>query len=215
VVPLEQLGYPQGRIEVVPNGVFARDVEGVEPVREPGDGFTVMCVAGLRPEKRVDLFIEAIGAARRENPAIRGLVAGEGPERERLEAPAAASGVALLGARRDVLGLVAGAGAVCLTSEAEALPMSILEAMALARPVVAADVGGVRDQVVDGETGFLVRPGDGPAVSRALLRLAADPARAKQMGEAGRRLQRERFTGEAMVDGYERAFEEALRRGQA
>jgi glycosyltransferase involved in cell wall biosynthesis len=215
VAPLEQLGYPQGRIEVVPNGVFARDVEGVEPVREPGDGFTVMCVAGLRPEKRVDLFIEAIGAARAENPAIRGLVAGEGPERERLEAPAAASGVALLGARRDVLGLVAGAGAVCLTSEAEALPMSILEAMALARPVVAADVGGVRDQVVDGETGFLVRPGDGPAVSRALLRLAADPARARRMGEAGRRLQRERFTGEAMVDGYERAFEEALRRGQA
>ena len=216
VPPLEALGYPQGRIEVVPNGVFARDVEGVKRSSElDGDGFSVLCVAALRPEKRVDLFIEAAGAARRENPSIRAFVAGEGPERERLEAAAAANGVSLLGARRDVLQLIAGAGAVCLASEAEALPMSILEAMALARPVVATDVGGTPDQVLDGETGRLVPPGDGAAIVRALLELAADPARADAMGEAGRRRQREHFGGEAMVDGYASAFEEAIRRGQA
>ena len=216
VPPLEALGYPQGRIEIVPNGVFARDVEGVERSSElDGEGFSVLCVAALRPEKRVDLFIQAAGLARRENPAIRGFVAGEGPERGRLEAPAAANGVSLLGPRRDVLQLVSGAGAVCLASEAEALPMSILEAMALARPVVATDVGGTPDQVLDGETGRLVPPGDAAAIGRALLELAADPARAEAMGEAGRRRQRERFGGEAMVDGYASAFEEAIRRGQA
>ncbi|HEY7453311.1 MAG TPA: glycosyltransferase family 4 protein [Thermoleophilaceae bacterium] len=237
VPPLEALGYPQGRIAVVPNGVFARDVEGVVPSEElDGDGsggafkggsgaregggsaeraFTVVCVSGLRPEKRVDLFVESVGAARRENAAIRGFVAGEGPERQRLEGMAAAAGVKLLGARRDVLALVAAAGAVCLPSEAEALPMSILEAMALARPVVATDVGGTRDQVLDGETGYLVPAGDAAAVTRALLRLAADPARAGAMGEAGRRRQREHFTGERMVDGYAHAFEEAIGRGQA
>jgi glycosyltransferase involved in cell wall biosynthesis len=123
--------------------------------------------------------------------------------------------VSLLGARRDVLQLVAGAGAVCLASEAEALPMSILEAMALARPVVATDVGGTPNQVLDGETGRLVPPGDSAAIVRALLELAADPARADAMGEAGRRRQRERFGGEAMVDGYATAFEGAIRRGQA
>jgi glycosyltransferase involved in cell wall biosynthesis len=128
---------------------------------------------------------------------------------------AAAAGVKLLGARRDVLALVAAAGAICLPSEAEALPMSILEAMALARPVVATDVGGTRDQVLDGETGYLVPAGDAGAVTRALLRLAADPARAAAMGEAGRGRQRERFTGERMVDGYVHAFEEAIGRGQA
>jgi glycosyltransferase involved in cell wall biosynthesis len=214
--PLERLGYSGGRIEVVPNGVFARDVEGVAPSAQlAGDGFPVMCVAGLRPEKRVDLFIEAVAAARAENPAIHGYVAGDGPERERLEPVAARGGVTLLGARRDVLALVAASGALCLPSEAEALPMSILEAMALARPVVATDVGGTPDQVLDGETGYVTPPGDAAAVTRALLGLASDPRRAEAMGVAGRMRQRERFTGAAMVDGYEDALERAVSRGQA
>ena len=216
VPPLVALGYPEGRIAVVPNGVFARDVEGVEASADlEGDGFVALCVSGLRPEKRVDLFIHAVGAARRENPNVSGYVAGEGRERERLEPLAAANGVTLLGARRDVLDLVAAADAVCLPSEAEALPMSILEAMALARPVVATDVGGTPDQVVDGETGYLVQAGDTAAVTRALLALADEPRTASRMGAAGRVRQGERFTGEAMVDGYERAFEEAARRGKA
>jgi glycosyltransferase involved in cell wall biosynthesis len=216
VPPLEALGYRGRPIEVVPNGVFAREVEGVERSPElDGDGFATLCVAGLRPEKRVDLFIRAVGEARRENPDVRGFVAGEGRERERLEPLARESGVTLLGARRDVLELIAAAGSVCLPSEAEALPMSVLEAMALARPVVATDVGGTPDQIVDGETGFLVPAGDRAAMTRALLTLAADRKRADRMGAAGRARQRERFSGERMVDGYERAFEEAVERGQA
>jgi glycosyltransferase involved in cell wall biosynthesis len=216
VPPLEALGYPRRRIEVVPNGVFAREVEGVEPSAElDGDGFAALCVAGLRPEKRVDLFIRAVGEARRENPGVRGYVAGEGRERERLEPLAREAGVSLLGARRDVLSLIAAAGTVCLPSEAEALPMSVLEAMALARPVVATDVGGTRDQVADGETGYLVPAGDGAGITRALLTLAADRTHAKRMGAAGRLRQREHFTGERMVTGYERALEGAVERGQA
>src|SRR3954447_20541365 len=115
VPPLERIGYPRGRIEVVHNGVFERDVEGVEPSAELGaDGFPVLCVAGLRPEKRVDLFIEAVGAARRDHEAVRGDVAGEGRESERLEPLARSNAVSLLGGRSDVLQLVAAAGAVCL-----------------------------------------------------------------------------------------------------
>ena len=216
VGPLEALGYPGARIAVVPNGVFAREVEAVEASAElDSAGFAILCVAGLRPEKRVDLFIRALGEARGQNPDISGYVAGEGRERERLEPLAAANGVTLLGARRDVLSLVAAAGAVCLPSEAEALPMSILEAMALGRPVVATDVGGTPEQIVDGETGYLVPAGDGAAVTRALVALADDEKAAAKLGAAGRRRQRERFTGESMVDGYERAFEEAAGRGKA
>jgi glycosyltransferase involved in cell wall biosynthesis len=215
VRPLERIGYPRGRIEVVHNGVFARDVEGVEPSPELAtEGFPILCVAALRPEKRVDLFIEAVGAARRENAAVRGYVAGEGRERGRLEAIARANGVVLLGARADVLRLVAAAGAVCLPSEAEAMPMSLLEAMALGRAVIATDVGGNAELVRHGETGFLVPPGDESAVARAVLELASDPARAAEMGAAGRSLQRERFTGERMVDDYRSAFERAIQRGQ-
>jgi glycosyltransferase involved in cell wall biosynthesis len=216
VPPLEALGYPRGHIDVVPNGLFERHVQGFEPSSAlDSNGFAVLCAAGLRPEKRVDLFIEAVAAARRENASIRGYVAGEGPERERLERLADGSGVTLLGVRRDVLELIRAADALCLPSEAEALPMSILEAMALERPVVATDVGGTAEQVVDGETGHLVPAGNAEPIRRALLALAADRDRAREMGAAGRRRQRERFSGEAMVDGYLRAFEEALRRGPA
>jgi glycosyltransferase involved in cell wall biosynthesis len=102
------------------------------------------------------------------------------------------------------------AGAVCLTSEAEALPMSVLEAMALGRPVVATNVGGTSEAVLDGETGFLVEPGDVEGVTQALVALAADGERAAAMGDAGRRRQRERFSGDAMVDGYLAAFEEII-----
>lgn len=214
VVPLAALGYRRERIEVVENGVFAGT--GLAPGaaggdREPsapgGGEFTALCVAGLRPEKGVDVFIRAIAAARRENPAVKGLVAGEGPERERLAREADGSGVELLGARADMPDLMLAADVVVLTSEAEALPMSILEAMSLARPVVSTDVGGVREAVVDGETGFVTAPGDAHGAARALLALAADPQRARRMGEAGRERQRERFDGDSMVDGYLAALE--------
>jgi glycosyltransferase involved in cell wall biosynthesis len=173
-----------------------------------GDGFAALCVSGLRPEKRVDVFIEAVRAARGENEAISGYVAGEGREDARLGALAGGSGVELLGVRTDARELMRAASVVCLTSEAEALPMSVLEAMALERPVVATNVGGTADAVVDGETGFLAEPGDVEAVSQALAAIAADPARAAAMGAAGRRRQRERFDGEAMVDGYLGALRE-------
>ena len=201
VEPLEALGYRH--ITVVPNGVFESAVKDVAPSPEfESDVLAALCVSGLRPEKRVDVFVEAVRAARRENPAISGYVAGEGREDERLAALADGSGVELLGVRTDALELMRAAGAVCLTSEAEALPMSVLEAMALGRPVIATDVGGTGEAVLDGETGFLVEPGDVDGVARALVALAADPERAEAMGASGRRRQRSRFSGGAMVDGY-------------
>jgi glycosyltransferase involved in cell wall biosynthesis len=208
VEPLAALGYPRDRIEVVMNGVFEEEIAGVEPSPElDGDGFTALCLAGLRPEKRVDLFIQAVRDARRSEPALRGFVAGEGPEHERLARLAEGSGVELLGARLDALELIQGADVLCLLSEAEALPMSILEAMALERPVVATNVGGNGEAVLDGETGYLVAPGDLVGAQRALLALAGDRVRTREMGLAGRRRQLERFSGEKMVEGYLRAFE--------
>src|SRR5918995_1184090 len=184
--PLARLGYRRERIEVIANGVF-------DSVR-------------LEPEKGVGVFIRAVDAARRSRPAIRGLVAGEGPERPRLERLAAGSGVELLGVRDDVADLMAAADAVALTSEAEALPMSVLEAMAAARPVIVTDVGGMAEAVVPGETGLLVPAGDAEAAARALVELASDRERAGRMGEAGRARQRERFDGETMVARYERTL---------
>ena len=85
--------------------------------------------------------------------------------------------------------------------------------MALARPVLAPDLGGSSDAVVDGETGLLVPPGDAAAIERALLELARDPERARRMGEAGRARQRERFSAAAMADAYLRSLERTAAHG--
>jgi glycosyltransferase involved in cell wall biosynthesis len=207
IAPLARLGYRRERIEVIANGVFdSARPEAVAPVAADGESFTVLCAARLEPEKGVGMFVRAVAAARRSRPGIRGLVAGEGPERPRLEQLAAGSGVELLGVRDDVRDLMAAADAVALTSEAEALPMSVLEAMAAARPVIVTDIGGMAEAVVQGETGLIVRAGDAGAAARALVELASDRGRARQMGEAGRARQRELFDGESMVDAYERTL---------
>jgi len=219
--PLARLGYRPERIVAVPNGVFAADVQtsaGREATRAAlgldEREFAVLCLANLRPEKRTDAFVAAVARARAGGAtALRGLIAGDGPERGRLERLVAGTeGVELLGSRGDAPDLIAACDALALLSEAEALPMSILEAMALGRPVVASDVGGNGEAVADGETGLLVAAGDGAAAAAALAQLAADPARAREMGERGRARQRQRFGGEAMVDGYWRALEQVARR---
>jgi glycosyltransferase involved in cell wall biosynthesis len=209
IEPLTRLGYRRERIEAIPNGVL--DSIGPPAPREPShaDTFTVVYAARLEPEKGVDVFIRGVAAARRSEPGIRGLVAGDGPERGRLERLAAGSGVELLGVRDDVPHLMAAADAVALTSEAEAFPMSVLEAMASARPVVATDVGGTAEAVLHGETGLVVPPGDADAVARAMLELAADRERSRRMGAAGRARQRELFDAERMVERYERALARA------
>jgi glycosyltransferase involved in cell wall biosynthesis len=215
--PLRQLGYRAERIVTVPNGVFEADVAvRVEPaetrreLRVIGGEFAVLCVANLRPEKGVAAFVEAVLRAREQEPRLRGFVAGDGPQRGALEQLVEGrEGVELLGSRGDVPDLIAASDALCLLSEAEALPISILEAMALARPVVATGVGGTPEAVAHEQTGLVVAPRDPAAAAAALARLASQPEWARELGERGRARQRERFAGEAMVDGYESALAEA------
>jgi glycosyltransferase involved in cell wall biosynthesis len=90
--------------------------------------------------------------------------------------------------------------------------MSILEAMALARPVVTTDVGGTVEAVVHAQTGLVVPPHDTGAAAAALARLAAQPDWARELGERGQERQRRLFGGEAMVEGYERALAEVATR---
>lgn len=215
--PLSRRGYRRERIVAVPNGLFDADVAASADTRRElglaeGD-FTVLCVANLRPEKGVRTFAKAVSRARDQVPRLRGLVVGDGPQRAELERLMAEhEGVRLLGSRGDVPELMAACDAVALLSEAEALPISILEAMAAGRPVVTTDVGGTTDAVVHAQTGLVVPAGDVAAAAGALARLTAQPEWARELGERGRERQRQRFTGEAMVEGYERALAEVARR---
>jgi glycosyltransferase involved in cell wall biosynthesis len=199
LAPLARAGFRPERMAVVANGV----VLGERPSAPPRGEKLALMAAGLRPEKRVDVFVEAVSRV----PGLRGVVAGEGRERGRLEQLIARTGapVELLGAREDVGELMKRAQVVCLPSEAEALPMSVLEAMAAARAVAATPVGGVAEAVSHGHSGLLVAPGDPGALAAALGRILEGDTAAR-MGAAGRARCEERFSQEAMVEGYERAL---------
>jgi len=97
---------------------------------------------------------------------------------------------------------------VLLTSHAEANPVSIMEAMASEKPVVATRVGSVPETVLHGETGYLAPPGDAEQIADRVVELFADPQRAKQMGRAGREHVVAHWSVERMVQGYQELIRE-------
>jgi glycosyltransferase involved in cell wall biosynthesis len=210
---LERLGYRAQRTTVVHNGVpTPQPSRPRTAVREElglsDDDVAVFLVATLRAQKNIPLFVEAVRAAAVAAPSIRAFIAGGGPELARVRELAGNAGIRVLGERDDVPDLLAAADVVCLSSFTEAFPMVLLEAMALGRPAISTDVGGVREAVVDGETGLLVPPGDVGAFSAALRTLATDRALRARLGENARATH-ERFTLESMVDGYEHVIKRA------
>ena len=149
---------------------------------------TIVTVGRLQAPKDPLTFVRALAGL--NGLPFRGIVAGDGPERQHVAAELRELGLSgqvdLLGQRRDVRELLADSDVFVLASRSEALPISILEAMAAGVPVVASAVGGVAELVVDGVTGFIVPPGDPDALSDALARLLADSRLRRQMGAAGR-----------------------------
>jgi glycosyltransferase involved in cell wall biosynthesis len=211
---LNSVGYPRSRIRVIPNGVAKLSpVRGGDRVRAEfrlaDDAFVAVLAAALRPQKRAHLFVDAVVRANRANSRIRGLVVGDGPEMSRIEDLADATNgvVRAVGQRTDVVDILAMSDAVCLSSAAEALPMVVLEAMSLGRPVVSTRVGGVPEAVTHDETGVLVPPDDPDAFARALVRLAEDRGFASALGQMAARRWSDRFSAERMADRYALLFE--------
>ena len=128
------------------------------------------------------------------------VIVGEGRLRSELEAEAVALGlgdsVCFTGFRTDVLSLIRGFEIFAFPSTHEALGTSVLDAMALCKPVVATRAGGIPETVQDGITGLLVPPGDPQALAQALCTLLQNPERGRLFGEAGRRRVEEYFTAE-------------------
>lgn len=147
-------------------------------------------LGNLKPQKDPLTFARAAVVAGGRLRRARFWIAGAGPLRQEVERVAAAGGLGdrfrVLGWRRDVDDLLAGADALVQTSRFEGLPMAVLRSMAAGLPVVATAVDGTPEAVAHGRTGYLVQPGQPEAVARAMIDLARRPAQRRRMGRAGR-----------------------------
>lgn len=182
----------------------------------PGDR-VIGAVGNLRPAKAHDDLLDAFATISSEIPEVRLVVVGDGPGRSELASHAERLGVASrvlwLGRRTDVPRLLPLFEVFILSSRREGFPVAVLEAASAGVPIVATDVGGVREVIHDGVTGRLVPPARTEALSGAILDLLRDPPGASKLADAASRLFHEKFTAEAMTRKVESLYAEILERG--
>ncbi len=221
-------GIGEERIRIIPNGVDAGRFRPARSAEErgaarsslsiPASSFVVVIVAALRPEKNHGMLLAAAAmiGARRDDFVF--CVVGEGPEAGELQRRSRelslGDAVRFTGRRDDIPAILSAADAAVLCSHpvVETFPLAVLEAMSCGLPVVASDVGAVREMLADGEEGRIIAPGDVGALADALVALADAPDEGRRMGARGRERVLRDFTVEGMVGRYARMFGEALER---
>ena len=175
----------------------------------------IACVANLFPYKGHQDLVEAARIVVQAFPGARFLLVGAdrgemGNLRSRILSCGLGEQVLLAGPRADASAIVAASDLVVLPSHEEGFPNSILEGMGAGKAVVATNVGGIPEAVVDGETGILVPPRDPAALAGALLSFLQDPGRARRMGMSGRDRVAALFTVDQLVSGVERTYDTLL-----
>ena len=211
------------KIRVVCNGIDLRATPAFVVDRAPG-----RAAAGLPPDRRLvaqvgrlieqkdfPTFLRAVAIVTAAVADVDFLVVGDGALRRSLEAEVRRLGieprVRFTGLRHDVPALLAAVDVLALTSTFEGMPNAVLEAMTMGAVAVATDVGGCRELVVSGETGFLVPTADPQAVADAVVRLLRDGALCRRMALAARRRIETEFTVERLARRTEAAYAELLR----
>lgn len=207
-------GFPAERIEVVYNGVDLDRYRAADEIRPRArqdlglsdDDFAIVMVARLDPIKDHATALAAMAAVRSRCPHAKLLIAGDGPERAAIERRREELGlsahVRLLGQRSDVDRLLAAADLFLLCSVSEGIPLTVIEAMGSARPVLATRVGGLAEVVISGQSGWLVEPSNSGALADAIVTLASDPTLRLRLANAGQARAHERFTERQMIERY-------------
>jgi glycosyltransferase involved in cell wall biosynthesis len=224
---IDREGRRSAPVELIPNGVeiVTPDPDAAARVRRdlgvPLDVPLVGVVARMEPEKGHPTLLEAWPLVRRHVPDARLVIVGEGSRQAALQRHARRLGlladpaVVFTGRRDDVNAIVAALDVAVLPSYREAQGVSLLEAMGMARPIVASRVGGIPEVVDDGVSGLLVPPRDRAALADALVRVLTDEALAERLGSAARDVVRERYCLDDMVRRIEGLYEEGVAAQQA
>jgi glycosyltransferase involved in cell wall biosynthesis len=206
----EREGVATERIRVIYNGLdparFSERGDRAEMRRDlgvPNDAAAIVMVGNLRPVKDHTTLIKAMGPVAAAHPNSHLVLVGEGTEMDRLSGLADSMGirdhVTFAGARKDVARILAAMDVFVLSTHSEGMSNAIIEAMAAGLPVVATDVGGNAECVLEGVTGYIVPHENVEALAHRLGGLLADSVSAKAMGAAGRDRVAEEFDVQAMV----------------
>jgi L-malate glycosyltransferase len=216
------------RITVIHNGIDmtrlepAVPISRVESLRALGLERATSCpafitiVANMRHEvKDYPMFLRAAQLVKAAVPETGFLVAGEGPLQLSIEGLATELGITgstfFLGRCQRISDLLNASDVCVLSSKAEGFSNSILEYMAAGRPVVATDVGGAKEVIIEGVTGHLVDSGDHAAMAAKIISLLLAPERARAMGEKGKQRVAERFSSRALLQNTEALYDSLLK----
>ena len=174
----------------------------------------ILTVARLDKQKGLPTLLEAAAQV----PEAVFVLVGEGPERAALEAQCRELGleerVIFAGFRQDIPAWLGHCNLFVLPSLYEGVPLSLLEAMAAGKPVIASAIPGNDEAVTHAETGWLVPPGDATALARAIRLLLADQVLAQRLAFAGQARARREFSSEAMMQQVEQVYTELLEKAQ-
>jgi glycosyltransferase involved in cell wall biosynthesis len=212
---LRRSGVPARKVHVVRNGVDTDALRPPSPEERaaaraalaiPEGALAIGSVGRLVPEKDYPSLVRAAASLAREGREVRVVLAGEGPERERIAAAAREGGIEasllLLGTRDDVAGVLRALDVFVLSSVSEGLSNTLLEAAAAGLARVATRVGGNPEVVRDGEDGLLVSASDSSALAEALGRLARDAALRERLAAGARARCVAEFSMASMAAGH-------------
>jgi glycosyltransferase involved in cell wall biosynthesis len=169
------------------------------------------CIAVLTEQKGITYLLDSAKQLRETLPHARFLVIGGGPLEQPLREKAGSLGLAdrvvFTGWKQDAARLLPVFDVFVMSSLWEAMPMALLEAMAARRQIIVTDVGDNRDIVDDGRCGVVVAPGDGDAITTAVLRIVGNPYESALMAERAQQRFEERFTRRHMIEAHEKLYE--------
>jgi len=226
---IDDFGVEPDKITIIPNGIDADafssaavdyfgDGAGRMPTRDLAERPMVFCAArNMDESKGIDVLVDAAVMILHRNPDSPDFkrpnfcIAGSGPEKavisDFVHSQSLTGRIRLIGYAPLIAPWYKACDITVMPSRAEAAAVVALEAMALAKPVIASNLPSIAEVVVDGETGILIEPDNPELLAETILELLADPARMKAMGQVGAKRVREHFTEEQMITSYIELFE--------
>ncbi|MBN2108502.1 MAG: glycosyltransferase [Deltaproteobacteria bacterium] len=210
---MRRAGIAPEKIIMIPNGIDCSETS--SPSGDPGI-FKIALFGRFHRQKGHAVLLHALKLLDGQGLPVQACLFGEGPDEAALKKMAFDLGIAdrvcFMGVVDNPVEAMAGMDVIVLPSLWEGMPNAVLEAMAAGRPVVVSRIAGLDELVQDGVTGLLCEPGNAEELAAALLRLARDRQLACAMGQAGRRLARERFSIDATVAATVGLYDELLHR---